>query len=82
MNDKKLKFLLAENVREMFANRHSESVKYILEMFKNCGYDVTVTLVNAKTYGVEQERTRVFYIGFRKDLNINFKFPKCSTEND
>ena len=42
----------------------------IIKMFEECGYDVSLTLVNAKDYGVAQERKRVFYIGFRKDLNI------------
>ncbi len=82
LNDKKPKFFLAENVSGMLANRNSEAVSCILDMFTNCGYDVKITLVNAKNYGVAQERKRVFYIGFRKDLNINFKFPKGSTEND
>ena len=82
LNDKKPKFFLAENVRGMLSNRHSDAVKYILELFKNCGYNVTVHLVNAKNYGVAQDRKRIFYIGFRNDLNINFKFPKGSTEND
>ena len=39
-------------------------------------------MVNAKDYGVAQERKRVFYIGFRKDLNIDFEFPIGSTVND
>lgn len=39
-------------------------------------------MVNAKDYGVAQERKRVFYIGFRKDLKIDFEFPKGSTEDD
>lgn len=34
-----------------------------------------------KDYGVAQERKRIFYIGFRKDLNIDFKFPKGSTQD-
>lgn len=51
-------------------------------MFKECGYNVTVTLVNAKDYGVPQERKRVFYIGFRNDLNIDFKFPQGSTREN
>lgn len=80
LRNKQPKFFLAENVRGMLANRHSEAVKKILEMFTECGYDVTLTLVNAKDYGVAQERKRVFYIGFRKDLNIKFNFPKGSTE--
>ena len=61
------KFFLAENVSGMLANRHSKAVQNILHMFEEAGYDVSLTLVNAKNYGVAQERKRVFYIGFRKD---------------
>lgn len=39
-------------------------------------------MINAKDYGVAQERKRVFYIGFRKDLNIKFHFPIDSTERE
>lgn len=82
LKDKKPKFFLAENVSGMLANRHSDAVKNIVSMFEECGYDVTITMVNAKDYGVAQERKRVFYIGFRKDLGIDFVFPKGSTEDD
>lgn len=78
----KPKFFLAENVSGMLANRHNEAVKNIIKMFDESGYEVTLTLVNAKDYGVAEERKRVFYIGFRKDLNIRFKFPKGSTCNE
>ncbi len=78
----KPKFFLAENVSGMMSDRHSEAVRFITEMFRKCGYDLTVSLVNAKNYNVAQERKRVFYIGFRRDLNVNFKFPKGSTESD
>lgn len=76
------KFFLAENVSGMLANRHSEAVRNILQMFDEAGYDVSFTLVNAKDYGVAEERKRVFYIGFRKDLKIDFGFPKGSTKDD
>lgn len=82
LRSKKPKFFLAENVSGMLANRHSEAVKNILRMFKDSGYNVTLTLVNAKDYGVAQERKRVFYIGFRNDLGIDFKFPKGSTTDN
>ncbi len=78
----KPKFFLAENVSGMLANRHNEAVQNILKLFEDAGYDVSLTLVNAKDYGVAEERKRVFYIGFRKDLNINFVFPKGSTTDD
>ena len=76
------KFFLAENVSGMLANRHSLAVKNILSLFDDCGYDGTLTLINANDYGVAQERKRVFYIGFRKDLKVNFKFPEGSTKDD
>lgn len=78
----KPKFFLAENVSGMLANRHSEAVKNIINLFEESGYDVTLNLVNAKDYGVAQERKRVFYIGFRKDLKVNFKFPEGSTKDN
>ena len=82
LKSKQPKFFLAENVSGMLANRHSEAVNNIIAMFKDCGYDVSINLVNAKDYGVPQERRRVFYIGFRSDLGIHFEFPIGSTADD
>lgn len=78
----KPKFFLAENVSGMLANRHSDAVKNIIKMFEEAGYDVSLTLVNAKDYGVAEERKRVFYIGFRNDLKVKFVFPEGSTTED
>lgn len=80
LKDFKPKFFLAENVSGMLANRHSIAVKNIVKLFSDAGYDVTINLVNAKDYSVAQERKRVFYIGFRKELNIKFQFPEGSTK--
>lgn len=82
LKELKPKFFLAENVSGMLANRHSKAVRNIIRLFEESGYDVTLTLVNAKNYGVAEERKRVFYIGFRKDLKINFVFPEGSTKDD
>lgn len=82
LKDFQPKFFLAENVSGMLANRNSEAVQHILHLFEGAGYDVSLTMVNAKDYGVAQERKRVFYIGFRKDLGVRFEFPKGSTKDD
>ena len=79
LRDKQPKFFLAENVSGMLSNRHSNAVKTIISLFEKCSYDVTIDLVNAADYGVPQDRKRVFYIGFRKDLNIRFMFPEQTT---
>ncbi len=76
------RFFLAENVPGMLADRHAEAVRNIIAMLEEAGYDVTINMVNAKDYGVAEERKRVFYIGFRKDLGIHFEFPRGSTADD
>ncbi|WP_198117714.1 DNA cytosine methyltransferase [Massilia rhizosphaerae] len=39
-------------------------------------YRVKWKLVNAANYGVPQKRMRVFIVGFRTDLGIDFEFPE------
>lgn len=81
LNTIKPKFFLAENVSGMLANRHNKAVHNIIDMFKHCGYNVQMHLVNSADYGVAQDRKRVFYLGFRNDLDIDFTFPTPTTPN-
>ena len=74
--DKKPKFFLAENVSGMLSKRHSEALLNILEMFERAGYDVDYKLLNARDYNTPQDRKRVIFLGFRKDLNLKVSYPK------
>jgi DNA (cytosine-5)-methyltransferase 1 len=76
LRDKKPLFFLAENVSGMLASRHSEALKNIKKHFTDSGYDLYFKLLDAVDFKVAQNRKRVFFIGFRKDLNIKFEFPK------
>lgn len=76
LRDKKPLFFLAENVSGMLASRHSDALENIKNHFKESGYNLSFKLLNASDYGVAQDRERVFFIGFRNDLDITFKFPK------
>lgn len=70
------KFFVAENVSGMLAARHAEAVKTFIKMFDDCGYNVFMQVLNAHDYDVPEDRFRVFYVGFRKDLEIrHFDFP-------
>lgn len=70
-------FFVAENVSGILANRHAKAVDIIKKMFKECGYNLYIKMLNAGNYEVPQIRDRVFFIGLRKDLYINeFYFPK------
>lgn len=76
LKDKRPKFFLAENVKGMMAKRHTDAVEAIVSKFEEAGYDVSIHLLNASDYGVPQDRKRVFYIGFRKDLKVLFTPPQ------
>ena len=39
-------------------------------------YNLIPTLVNAANYGVPQKRERVFLVGFRNDLGVDWRFPE------
>lgn len=80
LKDKKPKFFLAENVEGMLAARHKEAVDNIKNMFCECGYDISMTLINTSDYGIPQDRKRVFFIGFRNDLRKTFRFPEPTKE--
>ena len=45
-------------------------------------YNVVPTLVNAADYGIPQKRERVFIVGFRSDLGIEWSFPKATHSFD
>ena len=76
LKDKQPLFFVAENVSGMLAARNSEAVKSFLNLFDEAGYDVNLRMLNANDFDVPEDRDRVFYVGFRKDLGIkNFVYP-------
>lgn len=76
LKDKQPLFFVAENVSGMLANRHSEAVKGFMKLFDEAGYDVNLKMLNANDFDVPEDRDRIFYIGFRKDLKVmDFQYP-------
>lgn len=75
LRDKKPLFFLAENVSGMLASRHSEALSNIKKHFEDSGYTLSVELLNAHDYQVPQDRKRLFFVGYRKDLGLKFEFP-------
>jgi DNA (cytosine-5)-methyltransferase 1 len=76
LRDKKPLFFLAENVSGMLSSRHSDALENIKNHFTESGYTLSFKLLNAVDYKVAQDRKRVFFIGFRDDLDIKFDFPE------
>jgi len=70
-------FFVAENVSGMLAQRNSAAVSGFMKLFDEAGYDVNLKMLNANDFDVPEDRDRVFYVGFRKDLNIHdYEYPK------
>lgn len=75
-------FFVAENVSGMLAKRHRDAVNSFLQLFDKVGYDVNLQMLNANDYDVPEDRKRVFYIGFRKDLQIHdYQYPTPLTRH-
>lgn len=82
LNAKNPKFFVAENVKGMLMSRYGDALENFKKAFSEAGqygYDLYFQVVNAADYGVPEDRERVLFIGFRKDLNIKFLFPEPTT---
>ena len=74
---KKPKFSIIENVKALTSKRFQKEFKQVLDDLKMAGYNNYWKVLNAKDYGVPQNRERVFIISIRQDVDKgNFVFPK------
>lgn len=76
LRDRQPKCFIAENVKGIISANNKEAFPLILKEFEDSGYDVKSSIVNSVCYGVPQKRERVIIVGFRKDLKVDFSFPK------
>lgn len=80
---KQPKAIFLENVKGLFNHDRGKTLKTILNVLRNdLGYFVPdPKVLNAKDFGVPQNRERVFIVGFRGDLKVNnFDYPQPSHE--
>lgn len=81
---KQPKAIFLENVKGLFNHDKGKTLKTILNVLrKDLGYFVPdPQVLNAKDFGVPQNRERIFIVGFRNDLNIkSFDYPKPTNQN-
>lgn len=75
INSKKPKFFVIENVKGMLDEKFKDIFDDFVNRLDNAGYDVQWTLLDAVNFRIPQNRERVFFVGFRKELNVTFTFP-------
>ena len=71
----KPKFAICENVKALVSKRFEREFATVLESLEEAGYNNYWQVLNAKDYGVPQNRERVFIISIRKDIDHGFTFP-------
>ena len=76
IEDTKPKFAIAENVKALTGKRFTAEFKIVLDSLNDAGYKNYWAVLNAKDYGIPQNRERVFIISIRNDINHGFNFPK------
>ena len=70
------KAFLFENVEGLLHSRHADHVALLLREFSKAGYSTEIHRINAKDYGVAQNRSRIMLVGMRKDLTGAFRMPR------
>lgn len=74
----KPKVFVYENVRAVTSHDGGKTWQKMQEVFKELGYNFSWTVLNAKNYGIPQNRERLFVVGMREDLVLDsqFSFPQ------
>lgn len=75
LKNHKPKAILLENVKGLRSHDKGKTFKAIIKILNELGYQtLETTVLNAKNFGLPQNRERIFIVGF---LNFfNFQFPK------
>lgn len=70
------KYLLMENVKNLVGKKFINDFNNWLKVLYDYGYNNYWQVLNAKDYGIPQNRERVFVVSIRKDLKQGYEFPK------
>ena len=78
---KKPQAFLLENVKHLKGHDNGRTFKVIMRHLEAAGYKIFVKTLNAKDFGVPQNRERIFIVGF-KSCGGGFSFPKGNYDKD
>lgn len=77
IKDLQPKYAIAENVKALTSKKFEKEFKTVLDSLDGAGYNNYWAVLNAKDYGIPQNRERVFIVSIRKDIDKGgFKFPE------
>lgn len=71
----KPKYVIWENVKNLLSQKHKHNFDAYIKAMDDIGYHSTYKVLNAKNYGIPQNRERVFTVSIRNDIENGFEFP-------
>lgn len=79
LNETQPTCFILENVKGLVTHDNGRTIRIILDELNSVGYDVSYRVLTSLDYGVPQMRLRVYFIGFKKSLGLDyskFEWPK------
>jgi DNA (cytosine-5)-methyltransferase 1 len=73
----KPKYVIWENVKNLVSKKHIHNFEAYLEQMSELGYHNYWKVLNAKNYGIPQNRERVYTVSIRADVDKGFEFPEA-----
>ncbi|MCK9453216.1 MAG: DNA (cytosine-5-)-methyltransferase [Bacteroidales bacterium] len=68
---------IGENVRGLLSHEGGKTLQGMISILDEIGYNVMpVQVLKAINYKVPQKRERVILVGVRKDIDVNYEYPK------
>ncbi len=74
INHHKPKVVFLENVKGLKSHNNGRTFRVIQNILEEMGYNVYSQILNAKDFGVPQNRERIYILGFLD--NVDFSFPE------
>lgn len=71
----KPKVAICENVKALTSKRFTKEFDVVLSTLEDMGYRNYWQVLNAKDYGIPQNRERVFIVSIRNDIDKKYEFP-------
>ncbi len=75
LNHHRPKAILLENVKRLRSHDGGNTLKVIMETLEDLGYTIQTRVMNAKDFGVPQNRERIYIVGFLGKTDFNFPEP-------
>lgn len=75
IKDTKPEYAIAENVKALTSKKFTAEFATVLDSLEQAGYNNYYKVLNAKDFGIPQNRERIFIVSIRKDIDFKFTFP-------